>query len=69
MDNETTGRTTIEDEIDLRELFWILWEGKLTLMLVTALSAVISVLVALNVPNKGNNLQMSAEYLAVMKET
>ena len=52
MDNETTGLAAYDDEIDLRELFSVLWEGKLTIALVTALSAVISVSVALNLPNK-----------------
>ena len=52
MDNETTGLAAYDDEIDLRELFSVLWEGKLTIALVTALSAVISVSVALYLPNK-----------------
>jgi uncharacterized protein involved in exopolysaccharide biosynthesis len=52
MDNETTGLAEYDDEIDLRELFSVLWEGKLTIALVTALSAVISVSVALYLPNK-----------------
>mgnify|MGYP001166223272 CR=1 FL=1 len=52
MDNDTTGLAAYDDEIDLRELFSVLWEGKLTIALVTALSAVISVSVALNLPNK-----------------
>ena len=52
MDNETTGLAAYDDEIDLRELFSVLWEGKLTIALVTALSAVISVSVALDLPNK-----------------
>ena len=52
MDNETTGLAAYDDEIDLRELFSVLWEGKLTIALVTAFSAVISVSVALYLPNK-----------------
>ena len=52
MDNDTTGLAAYDDEIDLRELFSVLWEGKLKIALVTALSAVISVSVALNLPNK-----------------
>ena len=52
MDNETTGLAAYDDEIDLREFFSVLWEGKLTIALVTALSAVISVSVALYLPNK-----------------
>ena len=52
MDNDTTALAAYDDEIDLRELFSVLWQGKLTVLLVTALSAVISVSVALNLPNK-----------------
>ena len=52
MDNETTGLAAYDDEIDLRELFSVLWEGKLAIVFVTAISAVISVSVALNLPNK-----------------
>ena len=52
MDNETTGRSEYDDEIDLREFFSVLWEGKLSIALVTALSAVIAVSVALYLPNK-----------------
>jgi capsular polysaccharide biosynthesis protein len=52
MDNETTDRSEYDDEIDLRELFSVLWEGKLSIALVTALSAVIAVSVALYLPNK-----------------
>ena len=52
MDNDTTGRTEHYDEIDLRELFSVLWEGKISILLVLALSAVISVAFALSLPNK-----------------
>jgi hypothetical protein len=52
MDNEMTGLAAYDDEIDLRELFSVLWEGKLAIVFVTAISAVISVSVALNLPNK-----------------
>ncbi len=44
--------TEDDDEIDLRELFSALWDGKLTIAFVTALSALISVSVALYLPNK-----------------
>ena len=37
MDNDTTGLAAYDDEIDLRELFSVLWEGKRTIALVTAL--------------------------------
>lgn len=52
MDNDTAELPPFDDGIDLRELFSVLWEGKLTITLVTALSAVISVCVALYLPNK-----------------
>ena len=31
MENDTTGLAAYDDEIDLRELFSALWEGKLRL--------------------------------------
>ena len=52
MENDTTGLAQADDDIDLRELFSVLWEGKLTIALVTALFALISVSVALYLPNK-----------------
>jgi hypothetical protein len=52
MENDTPGLAEYDNEIDLREFFSVLWEGRLTIILVTALSAVISVYVALSLPNK-----------------
>ena len=52
MDNNMAEQPTFDDEIDLRELFMVLWEGKLAIILGTALSALISVSVALYLPNK-----------------
>lgn len=52
MDNETTERVAHYDEIDLREFFSVLWEGKRTIALITALSTFISVSIALYLPNK-----------------
>ena len=52
MDYETTGLAAKDDEIDIRELFMVLWEGKLAIILGTALSAFFSVSVALSLPNK-----------------
>ena len=52
MDTDTTGLAQYDDEIDLREFFSVLWKGKVTIALVTALSAVISVSFALSLPNK-----------------
>ena len=40
-----------DDEIDLRELFSVLWDGKVWISAITAAAAVISVLVALWLPN------------------
>lgn len=52
MDRETTGPAIYDDEIDLRELFMVLWESKVAIVLCTALSALIAVSVALSLPNK-----------------
>ena len=40
-----------DDEIDLRELFLVLWEGKALITMVTGLAAIVSVAVALSMPN------------------
>ena len=40
-----------DDEIDLRELFLVLWEGKALITMVTGLAAIFSVTVALSMPN------------------
>ena len=40
-----------DDEIDLRELFLVLWEGKALITIVTGLAAMVSVVVALSMPN------------------
>ena len=40
-----------DDDIDLRELFLVLWEGKALITVVTGLAAVVSVIVALSLPN------------------
>ena len=40
------------DEIDLRELFGVLWAGKLKIIAITAVFAVASVIYALSVPNQ-----------------
>ena len=52
MDNNMAEQPTFDDEIDLRELFMVLREGKLAIILGTVLSALISVSVALYLPNK-----------------
>ena len=40
-----------DDEIDLKELFMVLWSGKWLISVTTSLAAVISVVVALSLPN------------------
>ena len=40
-----------EDEIDLKELFMVLWNGKLVITLVTGFAAICAVLYALSLPN------------------
>ena len=44
-------KTYGDDEIDLRELFQVLWEGKALITMVTGLAAIVSVAVALSMPN------------------
>lgn len=41
-----------DDEIDLRELFTVLWAGKIKIIAVTAVFAIASVIYALSVPNQ-----------------
>jgi uncharacterized protein involved in exopolysaccharide biosynthesis len=48
--NKTTNE--YDDEIDLRELFSVLWASKNLIVKVTAVFAVVSVLFALSVPNQ-----------------
>ncbi|MCQ8887666.1 Wzz/FepE/Etk N-terminal domain-containing protein [Pseudoalteromonas agarivorans] len=51
------------DEIDLRELFSIIWQGKLTVIVLTTLFAVASVFYAISLPNvyKSEALLAAAE--------
>lgn len=41
-----------DDEIDLRELFAVLWAGKIKILAITAVFALVSVIYALSVPNQ-----------------
>ncbi len=41
-----------DDEIDLRELFSVLWAGRLKIIAITAIFAITSVIYALSVPNQ-----------------
>ena len=55
MENNTADQTLLnqyDDEIDLRELFAVLWAGKLKIIAITAIFAVASVIYALSVPNQ-----------------
>jgi capsular polysaccharide biosynthesis protein len=55
MENDATAannRPEYDDEIDLRELFAPLWASKTTILGIVLMSALISVFVALSLPNK-----------------
>ena len=52
MENNTQISDQYDDEIDLRELFSVLWAGKTKIIAVTAVFAVASVIYALSVPNQ-----------------
>jgi uncharacterized protein involved in exopolysaccharide biosynthesis len=50
--NNAQNDTQYDDEIDLRELFGVLWAGKIKIIAITAVFAVASVNYALSVPNQ-----------------
>ena len=55
MKNNTLDEQTpnqYDDEIDLRELFGVLWAGRIKIIAITAVFAVASVVYALSVPNQ-----------------
>lgn len=55
MDSNTPGRQSpnqYDDEIDLREVLSILWEGKFKILVITLIFAVSSVIYAISIPNK-----------------
>ena len=55
MDNNTLDEQSpnqYDDEIDLRELFGVLWAGKIKIIAITAVFAVASIIYALSVPNQ-----------------
>ena len=55
MENSTPDQQSLnqyDDEIDLRELFGVLWAGKIKIIAITAVFAVASVIYALSVPNQ-----------------
>jgi len=52
LENNTQISDQYDDEIDLRELFMVLWAGKIKIVAITAVFAVASVVYALSVPNQ-----------------
>ena len=52
MENNTQISDQYDDEIDLRELFSVLWAGKTKIIAITAVFAIASVIYALSVPNQ-----------------
>ena len=55
MENNTPDQPLLnqyDDEIDLRELFAVLWAGKIKIIVITAVFAVASVIYALSIPNQ-----------------
>ena len=49
--SEFTPQASADDEIDLLELIRVLWDGKLQIIMVTAIAAITSVFVSLSMPN------------------
>jgi uncharacterized protein involved in exopolysaccharide biosynthesis len=52
LDNQSATTNDYDDEIDLRELFGVLWSGKIKIIVITAIFAVGSVFYALSIPNQ-----------------
>ena len=52
MENNNQTNDQYDDEIDLRELFGVLWGNKIKIIGITAVFAVVSVIYALSVPNQ-----------------
>jgi len=52
VENNVQNDTQYDDEIDLRELFGVLWAGRLKVIAITAVFAVVSVFYALSAPNQ-----------------
>ena len=50
-DVNQNSEIVMDDEIDLKELFAVLWDGKLVISAVIGIGAAISVIVALSLPN------------------
>ena len=52
LENNVSGAHQYDDEIDLKELFGVLWAGKILIVAITAVFAIGSVLYALSIPNQ-----------------
>jgi uncharacterized protein involved in exopolysaccharide biosynthesis len=52
VENKVQNGTKYDDEIDLRELFGVLWAGKIKIIAITAVFALCSVIYALSIPNQ-----------------
>jgi LPS O-antigen subunit length determinant protein (WzzB/FepE family) len=52
LDNQSVTKNEFDDEIDLRELFGVLWSGKIKIIVITAIFALGSVFYALSIPNQ-----------------
>ena len=52
MENNSQTNDQYDDEIDLRELFGVLWGNKIKIIGITAVFSVVSVIYALSVPNQ-----------------
>lgn len=52
LENNASGAHQYDDEIDLKELFLVLWAGKFLIAAITAVFAISSVLYALSIPNQ-----------------
>ena len=52
MNNDNVNDVQREDEIDLRDLFGVLWSGKIKIIAITTIFAVASVFYALSIPNQ-----------------
>ncbi len=52
MDNQSVTTSDYDDQIDLRELFGVLWSDKIKIIVITAIFAVGSVFYALSIPNQ-----------------
>ena len=52
MDTDNVVANGYDDEIDLREIFGVLWSGKIKIIVTTVIFALASVIYALSVPNQ-----------------